>query len=191
MNEKEKICIGERLKNLRESSGKTQKQIADYLEITSASYCYYEKGQREPSLNIITRLAEYFRVPIDFLVTGKMNFTDRTGLSEEAIDRLKDMNETNEDVANCADKLISSDQFCQAVTHLACAYVMETQKTESIKEANTIEGLNTFGLLGGKKSMENKGARASQRMIQEWYLHRAKEIIYEAFDNIVKEGSEK
>ena len=42
-----KIILSERLKELREENGLTQKQIAAKLGISSVAYLRYEKSQRE------------------------------------------------------------------------------------------------------------------------------------------------
>lgn len=56
------------LKMLRSERGLTQQQMADALNITSVTYLRYEKGQREPSIDTLIALAEFFDVSIDFLV---------------------------------------------------------------------------------------------------------------------------
>lgn len=187
MAKKERILMGERLKSLRVSANKTQKEVADFVGVSIAVYSSYENDTREPSLSTVTKLADYYRKTIDFLVTGKENHTDRTGMSENTIDALALITKTNDDIARCVDNLLSSEKFGQAMTHLTASWLMELQKTESPQIANLIEHLNTFGLLAGKKSMENIDARASQRMIQEWFLYRSKTLICEAFDDYMKE----
>lgn len=68
----------ERLKYLRESSGKTQKELAEYLNKTPQAYSLYENKQRAPDLETLKELAIYFGVSIDYLVgmDCKRNFTD-------------------------------------------------------------------------------------------------------------------
>ena len=57
-----------RLKQLRQERGLTQQQLADDLGLNSVTYLRYEKGQREPSIDLLIIFAEYFDVSIDFLV---------------------------------------------------------------------------------------------------------------------------
>lgn len=57
-----------RLKQLRQERGLTQQQLADALGLNSVTYLRYEKGQREPSIDLLIVFAEYFDVSIDFLV---------------------------------------------------------------------------------------------------------------------------
>lgn len=67
-NEKEGIRNMIRLKELRTSIGLQQKEIASALNISKQSYSNYELGQREPSLNMLCTLADYFNVSVDYLL---------------------------------------------------------------------------------------------------------------------------
>ena len=57
-----------RLKELRLKAGKTQNDIAKLLGVTRPAYTRYENGEREPDLNTIKALADYYQVSVDFLL---------------------------------------------------------------------------------------------------------------------------
>lgn len=57
-----------RLKELRQSNLKTQKELAEYLGITERSYQRYEAGDREPDIKGLNVLADYFKVTVDYLL---------------------------------------------------------------------------------------------------------------------------
>lgn len=57
-----------RLKLLRQEKGLTQQQLSDELGLNSVTYLRYEKGQREPSLDLLIEFAKYYDVSLDFLV---------------------------------------------------------------------------------------------------------------------------
>lgn len=59
------------LKKLRESKGLMQKDVAKDLGISPAAYSLYEKGQREPKFDFLEKIANYFDVSIDYLMTGE------------------------------------------------------------------------------------------------------------------------
>ena len=59
------------LRQLRDKKGIEQKDIAEYLGVTTSAYGHYEKGRREPSLDVLVKLAAFFNVSLDYLVTGK------------------------------------------------------------------------------------------------------------------------
>lgn len=58
----------ERLKEQRILYGKTQRQMAEYLEISQPSYIRYEKGTAEPTLEKLAALADFFDVSVDYLL---------------------------------------------------------------------------------------------------------------------------
>lgn len=64
--------LGTRIKNLREESGLTQLAFAKILNINNSTLCQYENGDRVPSDDIKIRIADYFRVSLDYLV-GRTN----------------------------------------------------------------------------------------------------------------------
>ncbi len=57
-----------KLKELREKKGAKQEDLAKYLGLTYQAYSHYEKGRREPSLDVLVKLANYFNVSIDYLL---------------------------------------------------------------------------------------------------------------------------
>ena len=60
-----------RLKELRKARGLTQKKIADELSIYQQLYQRYEVGEREPRIDMLIKLADYFDVSVDYLIEHK------------------------------------------------------------------------------------------------------------------------
>lgn len=58
----------ENLKNARKASGKTQKDVAEYLGVGQSTYKNYECGIREPNNDTTVKLAELFNVTTDYLL---------------------------------------------------------------------------------------------------------------------------
>ncbi len=56
------------LRELRIKNGYTQQQIADIINTSQRAYAFYEKGQREPSIETILKLAELYNIPTDVLL---------------------------------------------------------------------------------------------------------------------------
>ncbi|MCM1506180.1 MAG: helix-turn-helix domain-containing protein [Ruminococcus flavefaciens] len=56
------------LKELRAESKKTQTEVAKELNITQRTYSNYETGRREPSIDMLIDIANYYKIPIDVLV---------------------------------------------------------------------------------------------------------------------------
>lgn len=64
-----KVNYLSRLKELRQSKGITQKELARELGYANQqSIANYENGGREPRLQTLIKLADYFNVSIDYLV---------------------------------------------------------------------------------------------------------------------------
>lgn len=61
-----------RIRDLREDCDKTQKEIADFLNMQLTVYQRYERGERELPLWAAIKLADYYKITIDFLV-GREN----------------------------------------------------------------------------------------------------------------------
>lgn len=62
------LHFNEEFKRLRESRHLTQEQLAKELEVSRSSIGMYEKGQREPSFEMLEKIADYFNVPLGSLV---------------------------------------------------------------------------------------------------------------------------
>ncbi len=61
-----------RIRDLREDHDKTQRDVAKYLNMQLTVYQRYERGERELPLWAAIKLADYYRVSLDYLV----GFTD-------------------------------------------------------------------------------------------------------------------
>jgi len=57
-----------RLRDLREDDDKTQKEIADLLNMHRSVYRRYESGERETPAWVIDKLADFYRVSTDYLL---------------------------------------------------------------------------------------------------------------------------
>jgi transcriptional regulator with XRE-family HTH domain len=65
--------IGKNLKNLRKSRNLTQDDLAKVLNISRQAYCRYENDQREPSLEILCLLADFYDESVDSIL-GREKF---------------------------------------------------------------------------------------------------------------------
>ena len=59
------------LKDLREKRGLLQKQVASAINVYPSNYSKIEKGERQPTVEMLIALAELFGVSIDELVNSK------------------------------------------------------------------------------------------------------------------------
>ena len=57
-----------RLKELRTEKGATQKEVAEVIFCSPLVYSRYERGEREPDIDTLCKLADYFNVTVDYIV---------------------------------------------------------------------------------------------------------------------------
>ncbi len=57
-----------RIRDLREDSDLTQKEIAEYLFCDQSLYSKYERGERVLPLDLAVKLAQYYGTSVDYLV---------------------------------------------------------------------------------------------------------------------------
>lgn len=75
------MTLGEKLKELREKRGWTQQQAADHIEVSSQVISNYERDYREPSKDILVRIANVYNTTVDELL-GRSLIIDSTILTD-------------------------------------------------------------------------------------------------------------
>lgn len=64
--------LASRIRQLRESAGLTQLELAKILQVSNSTLSQYENGARIPSDEMKAAIADYFRVSLDYLY-GRTN----------------------------------------------------------------------------------------------------------------------
>ncbi len=59
--------LAKRLKQCRKENGYTQMQVSIYCDITERAYQNYELMYREPKIEILVRIADLYKVSLDYL----------------------------------------------------------------------------------------------------------------------------
>jgi len=59
------------LRIIRKEKKLNQLKVAMELNISREALSHYENGKREPSLDSLNKMSEYFNVSIDYLINGK------------------------------------------------------------------------------------------------------------------------
>ncbi len=57
----------QRLKDIREDNDKTQKEIAEYLNMDQSNYAKYENGKNMMGIDKYIKLAKYYNISLDYL----------------------------------------------------------------------------------------------------------------------------
>ncbi len=63
-----RYILAKRLKECRKEKGLTQNQVAIYCDITEKAYQNYELMSREPKIEILMRIADFYDVSVDYLI---------------------------------------------------------------------------------------------------------------------------
>ncbi len=66
------MTFHQRIKDLREDSDLSQKELAEILQTTQQYYGQYELGKRIPPITVLVKLCKYYNVSADYL----LGFTD-------------------------------------------------------------------------------------------------------------------
>lgn len=65
--------IGERIRLLRTENNLSQETLATKIESNQKQISKWERGQIEPNIDMLTRLADYFETSVDYLI-GRKDF---------------------------------------------------------------------------------------------------------------------
>lgn len=63
--------IGKRIAKLRRETKHTQKELADYLNVTDKAVSRWESGVGNPDIDYLPKICEFFGVTLDYLLLGK------------------------------------------------------------------------------------------------------------------------
>ncbi|MDR3263639.1 MAG: helix-turn-helix domain-containing protein [Clostridiales bacterium] len=84
---------GKRLIQIRKIKKITQNEIAQKLNISKSTYCTWEKGLYEPSIENLIKIAKILETPIDYILNQDENISEIETLyyplSEENKEKVK------------------------------------------------------------------------------------------------------
>lgn len=63
-----KETIPQKLKKARQEAGYTQKQISEIIKVPQNNLCRYERGEREPDLETLCKLIDFYEVSADWIL---------------------------------------------------------------------------------------------------------------------------
>lgn len=91
--------LSERLKKLRSEKDLLQKDVATFLKITTSAYGFYEQGKRILDSEMLNKLADFFKVSVDYLL-GRTDFQNQNTINELTA---KDKKDIQKDLKNIMD----------------------------------------------------------------------------------------
>ncbi|WP_434632006.1 helix-turn-helix domain-containing protein [Thermoanaerobacterium thermosaccharolyticum] len=74
----------DRLKQLRNEKNLTQEELAKYIGTTRATLASWETGRREPDMETLRKLSDYFNVTLDWLM-GNTDIRNQAGEITDAV----------------------------------------------------------------------------------------------------------
>ncbi len=74
--------LGERVRELRKDAGLTQLQLSEKIYISESYIALIEADKRNPSMDIVCKLADCFCVSSDYLLFGRISETEQLMLKE-------------------------------------------------------------------------------------------------------------
>ena len=80
--------LKDRLRELRENKKLTKKETAEKIGISERAYLTYEYGEREPKLDTLQKLADFYGVTTDYLL-GRPDAKPPADPVEEFVDRVQ------------------------------------------------------------------------------------------------------
>lgn len=65
--------MGETLRKLRLLNNKSQKEVAESINISAPAYFKYENNESKPTIENLIKLANYYNVSVDYLIGRTFN----------------------------------------------------------------------------------------------------------------------
>ncbi len=98
--------LKDRLKHLREHRDINQKQVAQYINRTTQAYSHYEKGERQPDIQTLIKLADLFSVSLDYLVGRPYSSGTKERFTVDEIEHIKNYRALSERGRRIVDGII-------------------------------------------------------------------------------------
>ncbi len=77
--------FGDRLKELRISKNLSQEELSNILNVRKSSISNWETGKATPTFDMLTKIAQYFGVTIDYLLNFTQNDVDNMERLKQAL----------------------------------------------------------------------------------------------------------
>ena len=108
------------LKSLMQENKTKTSDLAQYLGITKQAISNYTLGKTTPNFEILIKIAKYFRVSTDFLLTGittenkAINEKMQLNLTNSAIENLRELSKSNEELLFYVNEILGDKEFFEA-----------------------------------------------------------------------------
>ncbi|WP_105617505.1 helix-turn-helix domain-containing protein [Vallitalea okinawensis] len=86
-----------RLKQLRESKGISQAELATMLNITQQAISAYENHKRQPDIDTLKKLSKFFEVDIDYILNNNFSYNQLTPIKKKLLEDFDRLNEEQQE----------------------------------------------------------------------------------------------
>lgn len=101
--------LGKTIKNIREEKGMTQQQIAELIAMHRSNYSKVESGERELSIEAISKIARFFGMTIDQLVNFEGNIPEEITVEDKTLaEQIKLIQQLEQEEKNMIFKMIDT-----------------------------------------------------------------------------------
>lgn len=119
--------IGKRIKKLRLRKNLTQKQLAKELNVSKSTISYYEKGERNISLETLIQIVDFFDIDIDVLIGRNRRISsekNKIRASDEEIKLIKELRKMK-----CYKNLVANaEEFARIIDYETKDYDVEAEE---------------------------------------------------------------
>ena len=85
LNENAAILLGRRIRSLRNGKGWTQQELGDHADVNYKFIGEIERGQQNPSLNVLIKIAAALRIDLLELFRYEQELTDRQEIEKRIV----------------------------------------------------------------------------------------------------------
>ena len=101
--------LGKTIKNIREEKGMTQQQMAELIAMHRSNYSKVESGERELSIEAISKISKYFGMTIDQLVNFDGNIPEEITVEDKTLaEQIKMIQQLDTEEKNMIFKMIDT-----------------------------------------------------------------------------------
>jgi len=101
--------IGENIKKVRKEKGMLQKQVAVEIGLDQSNYNKIENGQRQPSIEVLYKLAKLFGMTTDQLINLEEGMPNEVVIEDEPlVQQIKLIHQLDDEDRNMVFKMIDT-----------------------------------------------------------------------------------
>lgn len=194
-----------RLKELR--GERTLQEVANEIGITRVALGYYEKGERKPDIEILYRIADFYKVSSDYLIGISdvktqdieiKGIASKTGLSEKNIEKICNFNERLRQYIEPLNLIIQSLNFTTAL-HYASKYIQDVKILNILDKKRNEQRVEAFsepdGFVNGKPVYnwpftdeldEHYKKKENEKNLNEYFIDKAFKHIIQELERVSK-----